>query len=104
MYAGKLAEKAPTDVIINAPRHPYTQAAHRVASRGWRAVTPTSNLPGSPGNPPGLLDPPVGCRFRARCPLAFAKCVEEPPFIEIEPNHSVACWKAADPVLTLDGV
>jgi peptide/nickel transport system ATP-binding protein len=51
-------------------------------------------LAGIPGRPPLLLDPPIGCRFRDRCPLAFDKCVEEPPFIEIERDHSVACWKA----------
>ena len=51
-------------------------------------------LPGIKGRPPSLLSPPVGCRFRDRCPLAFGKCVEEPPFIEIAPGHQVACWKA----------
>jgi peptide/nickel transport system ATP-binding protein len=50
-------------------------------------------LTGIPGNPPLLLNPPIGCRFRERCPLAFEKCVEVPPFIEIEKNHFGACWK-----------
>jgi peptide/nickel transport system ATP-binding protein len=93
MYAGKLAEKASTDVIINAPRHPYSQML--IASLPEVGVRyADKHLAGIPGNPPGLLDPPVGCRFRARCPFAFEKCLEEPPFIEIEPGHSVACWKA----------
>jgi peptide/nickel transport system ATP-binding protein len=51
-------------------------------------------LAGIPGSPPSLLNPPTGCRFRARCPLAFARCVEEPPFVEVDTDHSVACWKA----------
>jgi len=50
-------------------------------------------LEGIPGNPPQLLDPPVGCRFRDRCPVAFDKCLEEPPFMELEKGHFVACWK-----------
>jgi len=93
MYAGKLAEKAPTSVIIESPRHPYSRML--VASLPEVGVRYADrHLTGIPGNPPSLLDPPGGCRFRARCPLAFEKCVEEPPFIELAPGHSVACWKA----------
>jgi peptide/nickel transport system ATP-binding protein len=94
MYAGKLAEKAPTEVIISAPRHPYTQLLiSSLPEVGVRFAE--RRLAGIPGSPPSLLDPPGGCRFRARCPLAFEKCVEEPPFIEVETGHQVACWKVA---------
>jgi peptide/nickel transport system ATP-binding protein len=93
MYAGKLAEKAPTDTLVNAPRHPYTRlligALPEVGVR-----YDTKRLQGIPGSPPSLLDPPKGCRFRDRCPLAFEQCVEEPPFREVAPDHAVACWKA----------
>ena len=93
MYAGKLAEKAPTRVIIESPRHPYSRMLLAALPEvGVRYAD--KHLTGIPGNPPSLLDPPRGCRFRARCPLAFEKCVEEPPFIELAPGHSVACWKA----------
>jgi peptide/nickel transport system ATP-binding protein len=93
MYAGRLAEKAATSTIVATPRHPYTQqlisALPEVGVRyGGKRLT------GIPGTPPSLLNPPTGCRFRDRCPLAFAKCVEEPPFVEVEPNHFAACWKA----------
>jgi peptide/nickel transport system ATP-binding protein len=93
MYAGKLAEKAATDVIVERPRHPYTQllisALPEVGIRyGGKRLT------GIPGSPPSLRPAPAGCRFRARCPLAFDKCAEQPPFVEVEPGHSVACWKA----------
>jgi len=92
MYAGKLAEKASTDVIINSPRHPYTKLLiSSLPKVGVRYAE--KKLKGIPGNTPLLLNPPVGCRFRERCPVAFGKCVEEPPFIEIEKDHFVACWK-----------
>jgi len=94
MYAGKLAEKAPTDVLVGAPRHPYTQLLiSSLPEVGVRYAE--KRLTGIPGTPPSLLRPPVGCRFRDRCPLAFEKCLEEPPFVEIEPDHFVACWKAS---------
>ncbi|MGD0707652.1 MAG: ABC transporter ATP-binding protein [Anaerolineaceae bacterium] len=92
MYAGQLAEKASTEVIIHAPRHPYTKML--IATLPEVGVKyAEKQLEGIPGNPPLLLNPPIGCRFRERCPLAFEKCVEVPPFIEIEKDHFVACWK-----------
>jgi peptide/nickel transport system ATP-binding protein len=94
MYAGHLAEKAPTDVIIEAPRHPYTKLL--ISSLPEVGVRISERrLEGIPGRPPSLLDPPQGCRFRARCPLADERCLEQPPFVEIEPGHQVACWKVA---------
>jgi peptide/nickel transport system ATP-binding protein len=92
MYAGKLAEKASTHTIINSPLHPYTKLLISSLPRiGVRHST--QRLSGIPGNPPLLLDPPTGCRFKDRCPLAFAKCNEEPPFVEVKKDHYVACWK-----------
>jgi peptide/nickel transport system ATP-binding protein len=94
MYAGRLAEKAAAEVVINAPKHPYTQLL--IASLPEVGVRlDEKRLTGIPGRPPSLLDPPPGCRFRDRCPLAFAKCAEQPPFVEIEPGHEVACWAVA---------
>ncbi|MCP4169112.1 MAG: ABC transporter ATP-binding protein [Chloroflexi bacterium] len=92
MYAGQLSEKAPTQTILKAPRHPYTsmlisslpEVGVRVSER---------RLQGIPGNPPMLLDPPAGCRFRERCPFAFDKCLETPLFKEVADDHYVACWK-----------
>ena len=93
MYAGQLAEKAPTDVIVHSSQHPYTKMLiSTLPEVGVRYVD--KQLAGIPGRPPLLLKPPTGCRFRERCPLAFEKCLEKPPFIETEKNHFVACWKA----------
>ncbi len=92
MYAGQLAEKAPTETIIRAPRHPYTRLLISSLPEVGVKYTDT-RLTGIPGNPPLLLTPPTGCRFRERCPVAFEKCCEEPPFVEIAPGHSIACWQ-----------
>ncbi len=92
MYAGQLVEKASTETIINAPRHPYTKLLiSSLPSVGVRIDE--HRLAGIPGNPPLLLNPPTGCRFRDRCPVAFDKCAEVPPFVEIEKGHFLACWK-----------
>ena len=94
MYAGKLAEKAPADTIVDAPAHPYTRMLlSSLPEVGVRFAE--KRLSGIPGRPPSLLEPPLGCRFRARCPLAFERCAEEPPFAEVAPVHAAACWKAA---------
>jgi peptide/nickel transport system ATP-binding protein len=94
MYAGKLAEKAPAASMIDSPKHPYTQLLlSSLPEVGVRYAE--QRLSGIPGRPPSLLDPPTGCRFRARCPYAFARCVEEPPFAAIAAEHQCACWKAA---------
>ncbi|MFJ2032556.1 ABC transporter ATP-binding protein [Streptosporangium sp. NPDC087985] len=92
MYAGKLAEKAPAGVIVTEPRHPYTRLLiSSLPEVGVRYAD--RRLSGIPGEPPSLLDPPTGCRFRDRCPLAFDRCAEEPPVVEVDPGHHVACWK-----------
>ncbi len=95
MYAGQLAEKASTEAIIHTPRHPYTKLL--ITSLPKVGVKhEETRLEGIPGSPPMLLDPPEGCRFRERCPVAFEKCIEVPPFVELEPGHFVACWKETE--------
>ena len=92
MYAGQLAEKASTDEIIHAPHHPYTKMLISALPRVG-IIHSKKKLTSIPGTPPLLLDPPTGCRFRERCPLAIDKCQEVPPFIEINKGHYVACWR-----------
>jgi len=94
MYAGHLAEKATAETIVEAPLHPYTKLL--ISSLPEVGVRyDKKRLVGIPGIPPALLDPPEGCRFRARCPLATAKCKERPPFVDVAPGHQVACWEVA---------
>ncbi|SDH38805.1 ABC transporter ATP-binding protein [Nonomuraea jiangxiensis] len=93
MYAGRLAEKAPADVIVKAPRHPYTRLLlDSLPEVGVRHTD--RRLTGIAGSPPSLLDPPAGCRFRDRCPIAGEECAEDPPVAEVAAGHYVACWKA----------
>jgi peptide/nickel transport system ATP-binding protein len=93
MYAGQLSEKAPTETIFQDARHPYTRMLiGSLPKVGVRYQE--ERLLGIPGSPPQLLNPPEGCRFRDRCPVAFDRCTEVPPFREISPGHSVACWRA----------
>jgi len=92
MYAGKLAEKAPADEIVSNPRHPYTRLlVSSLPKVGVRYAE--KELTGIPGRPPSLLDPPSGCRFRDRCPLATVRCEHEPPWVE-EDGRGIACWEA----------
>jgi peptide/nickel transport system ATP-binding protein len=92
MYAGRLAEKAPAETIVARPRHPYTELlVGSLPEVGVRYEQ--KRLRGLAGSPPSLLEPPEGCRFRDRCPLATSRCAQQPPFREVAPGHHVACWE-----------
>ncbi len=90
MYLGHLVEIAPSQEIINSPRHPYTQALLKAVpepnpkrKRGKRALM---------GEIPSPIDRPSGCQFHPRCPLAQEICKREPPvFRELSPEHFAAC-------------
>jgi peptide/nickel transport system ATP-binding protein len=95
MYAGKLAEKASTETIVDEPRHPYTRMLiGALPEIGVRFAD--HRLAGIKGRPPSLLQPPAGCRFRDRCPLASARCAVEPPYRRCGDGHLVACWEAEE--------
>ena len=94
MYAGRLAERARAETVIDEPLHPYTRALIASLPEVGARHDKTA-LAGIPGRPPSLAKPPAGCRFRERCPLAFDKCTQTPPFEEVRPGHYVACWKVS---------
>jgi oligopeptide/dipeptide ABC transporter ATP-binding protein len=89
MYAGCLAESAPTRALFRAPAHPYTQG---LLAQALSADTRAGVSPGLDGVMPVLTGPPTACPFRDRCPKRMAVCDEAmPPPHEIDPGHVVAC-------------
>ena len=89
MYAGKIVEFADVVKIFKYPLHPYTQ---KLIAAFPSILGRKTELAAIPGFPPDLLSPPKGCRFHPRCPYAMDICrKEEPPYIEAENNHFVAC-------------
>jgi peptide/nickel transport system ATP-binding protein len=88
MYAGRIVEEGPTHTIFNAPRHPYTE--HLIQSLPM--IGDKSAKEGLGGAPPNLADPPPGCRFHPRCPLAMPRCqTEVPPMLALSDRHRAAC-------------
>jgi peptide/nickel transport system ATP-binding protein len=88
MYAGQMIEIGETDEIFNNPRHPYTQMLIGALPR----VGDNSQREGIPGSPPGLKNPPKGCRFAERCRYTKPECRNLQPLMsEVSANHYVAC-------------
>jgi peptide/nickel transport system ATP-binding protein len=89
MYAGRLIEEARTVDIFHTPRHPYT--THLIAS--LPRIGRTTATRALEGAPPNLADPPTGCRFHPRCPLAMGVCKQQTPALTaVAPGHRVACF------------
>ncbi len=91
MYLGKIVEFANRDELFRNPLHPYTQALMSAIP------IPDPTLKREriilQGDVPSPLNPPKGCRFHPRCPVAMDHCsVQEPPYIEVSKDHFVACW------------
>ena len=88
MYAGNIVEGAKTKRLFENPLHPYTQALLRAIQR---ISERKSELESIGGSVPNLIDPPGGCRFHPRCPIAIEECAKiEPELIEYAPGHYAA--------------
>ena len=88
MYAGRLVEEAPTSDILGRPLHPYTK--HLIGS--LPRIGDDTRRKGLEGAPPNLADPPTGCRFHPRCPIAMDVCkTVAPEMVTSLPEHRIAC-------------
>jgi oligopeptide transport system ATP-binding protein len=91
MYAGKIVEDAPVDMLFSHPEHPYTRRLLQAMPRLDRPKQ--SRLNAIEGMPPNLASPFSGCGFCARCDQAMQICAESsPPLMEVEPHHYAACF------------
>jgi oligopeptide/dipeptide ABC transporter ATP-binding protein len=90
MYLGKIVEQGPSQAIFSTPLHPYTQALFgAIPLPDVDNLRPLTVLE---GNVPSPINPPTGCRFHTRCPLAQEICIEKEPVLrQVRPNRTVAC-------------
>jgi peptide/nickel transport system ATP-binding protein len=94
MYAGRIVEWAPVKTFFEEPVHPYTLGLQNAYPNLAR---PDMELISIAGYPPNLTKPLTGCRFAPRCPFAQERCfAEEPPLVEVGPDHKAACHRVGD--------
>ena len=105
MYMGEIVEEADTEEMFGQPLHPYTQAL--LASIPAPIPQERRTRRQLEGDVPAPTNPPPGCRFHTRCPIAVEECRrEKPPLVEIRPGHLVACARTEVSALSIpiDGV
>jgi len=92
MYLGRVVELAQCDELFDNPLHPYTRALLAAVPVPDPAVEATRAFQPVQGEVPSPINPPPGCVFHPRCPLAVAQCrVTRPELRELRPGHWVAC-------------
>jgi peptide/nickel transport system ATP-binding protein len=98
MYLGKIVEQGPTTSILSRPLHPYAQAL--IAAVPIPDPLYRRQRIELPGEVPDAINVPRGCRFAARCRHVMPVCHEqEPPLVQVEPEHRVACYLYSEPGL-----
>jgi peptide/nickel transport system ATP-binding protein len=92
MYAGHAVEHGTTEVVLSRPKHPYTQLLLSAVPDPREKLAPVS---ADSGEPPRVIDPGEGCRFRQRCPYAIDECATITPTLRpMGPAHAAACHVA----------
>ena len=92
MYLGKMVEVSDWKTLYTEPHHPYTQSLLSAVPVPDPDVQKTRERIILAGDPPSPIDPPTGCRFHTRCPIAQVVCSEQSPeFREVLPGHMCAC-------------
>ena len=93
MYAGRIVECGPVKQIFEAPSHPYTRALIASVPKMTGAAGRLTTIE---GQPPSLMDLPVGCRFASRCALVEQRCLDAyPGSVRVGEEHTADCWKVA---------
>ena len=88
MYLGRVVESAPTEALFEAPQHPYTQALLAQVPKLHAGRQQFQTIRGEIAS---ALNPPSGCHFHTRCPMAGPRCQREAPALVESGNHAVAC-------------
>ena len=95
MYAGRIVECGPVKQIFEAPSHPYTRALIASVPKMTGAAGRLTTIE---GQPPSLMDLPVGCRFASRCALVEQRCLDAyPGSVRVGEEHTADCWKVSPP-------
>ncbi|WP_317984036.1 murein tripeptide/oligopeptide ABC transporter ATP binding protein OppF [Affinibrenneria salicis] len=94
MYLGRAVELGSREAIYRAPRHPYTQALMAAVPIPDPDKEKAKSSLSLTGELPSPIDPPSGCVFRTRCPIAGPECARESPQLQGNEEHAVACLKA----------
>jgi oligopeptide/dipeptide ABC transporter ATP-binding protein len=102
MYAGRIVEQGPVREIFKNPQHPYTwsllQSIPRLDSDRHERLLSIEGLP------PDLIAPPHGCRFNPRCQFKIERSLhDDPPLMDVGPDHQAACWVTMDRALKKNG-